>query len=131
MHTYRVHTCSGASFLLPANVLYKYIFCTFWPSSTLESTFSSPLNISTFSLCIFSASALQAPMVTSQDDIHSDRIVSYFPMSDRRAESPKGLSLISSFRSFLHPFNTYSIPLSLSPANAIDSISSCSAYTPM
>ncbi|KAK3039127.1 hypothetical protein RJ639_028873 [Escallonia herrerae] len=49
----------------------------------------------------------KAPSVTSQDDIQRDRIVSYFPTSARSATLPKGLSLISSFLSFLHPFNTY------------------------
>ncbi|KAK2968793.1 hypothetical protein RJ640_028186 [Escallonia rubra] len=49
---------------------------------------------------------LHAPSVTSQDDIQRDRIVSYFPTSSRSATLPKGLSLISSFLSFLHPFNT-------------------------
>ncbi|KAG9141935.1 hypothetical protein Leryth_009287 [Lithospermum erythrorhizon] len=103
---YNVHTKSGASFRGPAKVRYKYIFSTFCLSSQLPSICSPSLMTSTLSIGIFFARVLHASSVNKQDDIQRDRIVSYFPTSARRAMFPKGLSLISSFLSFLHPLST-------------------------
>ncbi|BAS89001.1 Os04g0395651 [Oryza sativa Japonica Group] len=86
---------------------------------------------STLSIGIFDARTWHPFNVTLQDDIQRDRIVSYLAKFPKSAASPNGLSLISSFLKFLHPFITCIIPLSLSPANAIESISSCFAYFPI
>ncbi|KAF5756537.1 hypothetical protein HanXRQr2_Chr17g0815881 [Helianthus annuus] len=86
---------------------------------------------STFNLGLSLANTLHAFIVTLQADIHRDRIDSYLVKPESNAAFPNGQSRISSFLSFWQPCNTYSIPKSLLPAKATESVSRFFAYFPM